>query len=89
MKLRHAAALALVGWYLMVPPLQREVCCGLIVYGDPFSMWFWRHDGTKTPFGRRRHDRSCQKELNVAILPLPVPGGGGPSALFEVRGRKS
>ena len=23
MKLRHAAALALVGWYLMVPPLQK------------------------------------------------------------------
>jgi len=24
MKLRHAAALALVGWYLMVPPLDRQ-----------------------------------------------------------------
>jgi hypothetical protein len=35
MKLRHAAAIALVGWYLMVPPLQRGVCCGLIAYGDP------------------------------------------------------
>jgi hypothetical protein len=35
MKLRHAAALALVGWYLMVPPLRREVCCGLITSGDP------------------------------------------------------
>jgi hypothetical protein len=35
MKLCHGAALALVGWYLMVPPLQREVCCSLIVSGDP------------------------------------------------------
>ncbi len=25
MKFRHAAALALVGWYLMVPPLSRTV----------------------------------------------------------------
>ncbi len=24
MKLRHAAALALVGWYLLVPPLSRD-----------------------------------------------------------------
>ena len=35
MKLCHGAALALVGWYLMVPPLQREVCCSLIVSGNP------------------------------------------------------
>jgi hypothetical protein len=30
MKLRHAAALALVGWYLMVPPSKREMnwLCG-------------------------------------------------------------
>ena len=28
MKLRHAAALALVGWYLMVPPNQAGWACG-------------------------------------------------------------
>jgi hypothetical protein len=29
MKLRHAAALALVGWYLMCPPLQSQCAPGV------------------------------------------------------------
>jgi hypothetical protein len=44
MKLRHAAALALVGWYLMVPPEN-----GTAVNVDaPLSKWFVRtaHDTT-------------------------------------------
>jgi hypothetical protein len=36
MKLRHAAALVLVGWCLMVPPLGEH--SGL-VWSKPFSQW--------------------------------------------------
>jgi hypothetical protein len=39
MKLRHAAALALVGWYLLMPPV---VSGGGTIYADrsvPFSKW--------------------------------------------------
>jgi hypothetical protein len=35
MKLRHAAVLALVGWYLMVPPLRYFLNPNL----PPFSQW--------------------------------------------------
>ncbi len=36
MKLRHAAALALVGWYLMVPPLNAD---GTPNAHAPLSQW--------------------------------------------------
>jgi hypothetical protein len=37
MKPRHAAALALVGWYLMTPPVSDH---GAIIYQDaPLSQW--------------------------------------------------
>jgi hypothetical protein len=36
MNLRHAAVLALVGWYLMVPPLDSK---GDINYDAPISKW--------------------------------------------------
>jgi hypothetical protein len=41
MKLRHAAALALVGWYLMVPPQTRTWWIGPERYDDaaPLSRW--------------------------------------------------
>jgi hypothetical protein len=35
MKLRHAAVLALVGWYLMVPPLR----FGPVQYKAPLATW--------------------------------------------------
>jgi hypothetical protein len=35
MKLRHAAALALVGWYLMVPPIEN----GQLNLHAPVSRW--------------------------------------------------
>ena len=40
MNLRHAPALALVGWYLMVPPIQgnSETDAGVIL-GAPISEW--------------------------------------------------
>ena len=36
MKLRHAAALALVGWYLMAPSLGRD---GMPLTGSPLGDW--------------------------------------------------
>ena len=36
MNLRHAAALALVGWYLMVPPISRQ---GEFLDNAPLSKW--------------------------------------------------
>jgi hypothetical protein len=41
MKLRHAAALALVGWYLLVPPQTRTWWIGPERYDDatPLSRW--------------------------------------------------
>ncbi len=39
MKPRHAAALALVGWYLMVPPIQN----GRPNDQAPFSKWVIEH----------------------------------------------
>jgi hypothetical protein len=38
MKLRHAAALALVGWYLMVPPLHKSGVWTRFWYGQ-FADW--------------------------------------------------
>ena len=37
MKLRHAAALTLIGWYLMVPPLIPGT--GQVNQGAPLSQW--------------------------------------------------
>jgi hypothetical protein len=36
MKPRHAAALALVGWYLMVPPTTKN---HVVHYEEPISGW--------------------------------------------------
>jgi hypothetical protein len=49
MNLRHAAALALVGWYLMVPPTANEVLGlsdpaeDLVALRAPLSEWFLSH----------------------------------------------
>jgi hypothetical protein len=42
MKPRHTAALALVGWYLMVPPmhLSSEAPCVTFDDGAPLNKWF-------------------------------------------------
>ena len=40
MKLRHAAALALVGWYLMVPPTHRVN--GQTIFEDSAPLTSWR-----------------------------------------------
>ncbi len=62
MKLRHAAALALVGWYLLIPPL--ESCLGSF-YGRPCE---------QTPLRKwRRSERTydsrakCEEMRNVWV----------------------
>jgi hypothetical protein len=39
MKLRHAAALALVGWYLMTPPITGDMKEVWINYKAPLDEW--------------------------------------------------
>ena len=39
MKLRHAAALALVGWYLMMPPIKGLPDCARIDSNAPLLRW--------------------------------------------------
>ncbi|MGA9884041.1 MAG: hypothetical protein WBQ34_10010 [Candidatus Acidiferrales bacterium] len=39
MKLRHIAALALVGWYLMVPPIVQKNGKYQYDYAAPLSKW--------------------------------------------------
>jgi hypothetical protein len=39
MKMRHAAALALVGWYLMIPPVVCEKRKCNAELNAPFSQW--------------------------------------------------
>lgn len=40
MNLRHAAALALVGWYMMIPPTSRDYPMGNV--SAPLSQWIIR-----------------------------------------------
>ena len=35
----HAAALALVGWYLMVPPIDRSLGLFYVPATEPLSLW--------------------------------------------------
>lgn len=58
MNLRHAAALALVGWCLMIPPLSRS-SSGEIGsdFSRPLSEWF--------PVGVYDTEADCDKEINA------------------------
>jgi len=56
MKLRHAAALALVGWYLMVPPIVD----GVAVIDAPVSKWI-----VNTPFDSAS---ACDKAQGILVL---------------------
>jgi hypothetical protein len=46
MNLRHAAALALVGWYLMVPPLRHGRPTGADAVGPEAPLWLWQNMGS-------------------------------------------
>ena len=55
-KLRHATALALVGWYLMVPPIVD----GVAVINAPVSKWI-----VNTPFDSASE---CDKAQGILVL---------------------
>jgi hypothetical protein len=40
MNLRHAAALALVGWYLLMPPVVDEGDTAKVDHSVPLSQWY-------------------------------------------------
>jgi hypothetical protein len=46
MKPRHAAALALVGWYLMVPPLRHGKPTGADAVGPEAPLSVWQNMGS-------------------------------------------
>jgi hypothetical protein len=56
MKLRHAVALAIVGWYLMVPPMYEH---NDIDSSAPLSPW---QIVQSCDSAARMHDRSCANE---------------------------
>ena len=75
MKLRHAAALALVGWYLMVPPVkwQASLCkCPLPTDGNwiseqnaPLTKWLrWKEYATGSDCEAARAERVVEKYWN-------------------------
>ena len=71
MKLRHAAALASVGWYLMIPPTQEQLdstCRGGPSVMDRVAALIGRDDANKV------HTRRCDQEgIEVALdAPLSV-----------------
>jgi hypothetical protein len=54
MKLRHAAVLALVGWYLMIPPFLKKDQWGHL-HADPnapLSSWEYYHEGHNLTYDR-------------------------------------
>jgi len=73
MNLRHAAALALVGWYLITPPSQFEpprLSNGTFDRSAPFSRWLPNGvPNLNAPFKYWRNDGSYDsaKECNSAI----------------------
>jgi hypothetical protein len=44
MKSRHAAALALVGWYLMLPPIVNPAYPGRVAPTAPISHWYFYNE---------------------------------------------
>jgi hypothetical protein len=76
MKLRHAAALASVGWYLMVPPTQEQLdstCRSGPSVMDHVTALIGRDDADKV------HTRRCDQEgIEVALdAPLSACGQSG------------
>jgi hypothetical protein len=65
MKLRHAAALALIGWYLMIPPRSES---GPNAFDDraPLSRWFIfnSHDAAHECEGAKFLNREGHKQPN-------------------------
>jgi hypothetical protein len=64
MKLRHAAVLALVGWYLMVPPSLAD---GSWICGDGFTGLVARQ-----VFGTEQIEKTCATRANMANANAPL-----------------
>jgi hypothetical protein len=60
MSLRHAAALTLVGWYLMVPSIECLPRCLRFDGGAPLSIW--------RQLGSFDSVRDCQTQLTYDVL---------------------
>ncbi len=66
MKLRHAAAFALVGWYLMQPPAHRGTD-GKSVFEDARPLTMWRQIGAYDTA------KECEAQIDhMVTLPTDV-----------------
>ena len=66
MKPRHAAALALVGWYLMIPPLPHDPLL-LADPTQPLSVWFLQQsfDSAKEcEIARKTEDHEAELQMH-------------------------
>ncbi len=72
MKLRHAAALALVGWYLMVPPVELSPSGERAFnFNAPLSQWYrWDFYGTAGECWYVDRDLFLRSENALRIDPL-------------------
>jgi len=68
MKPRHAAALALVAWYLMVPPIEIQQYGGtghIVVRGDaPLAKW-----NRKKSFNSESDCEAFREKINLEVRP--------------------
>jgi len=78
-KFRHAAALALVGWYLMLPPLTPNG--RWIDTTAPLSAWY----KVKPPYASM-HD--CERAKN-AMVALHRPNPSSPSEQLRLKGEEA
>ena len=66
MKLRHAAALAFVGWYLMMPPTPQDLSL-LADPTPPLSVWFLKQSfdtAKECESARRAEDHEAELEMH-------------------------
>ncbi len=75
MNLRHAAALALVGWYLMYPPMDRK---GMPSKDAPLQEWgllnsFGTKDACESSLSRMKEQAKLpQPENSLVVVPDQV-----------------
>ena len=60
MNSRHAAALALVGWYLMMPPTLAETSCSGIL--STLDRWM----------DKDAHDKACDEQSKIVNFKAPI-----------------
>jgi hypothetical protein len=65
--LRHAAALALVGWYLMVPPRDARRDRVVPDSGAPLSNWFWAGSFDSVDACQRNQEKEIAKVQKLEL----------------------